>query len=38
MGYKTINDLMQHLRDSGIAISGDVEKRQLIKHRILSWI
>lgn len=30
MGYKTINDLMQHLRDSGIAISGDVEKRQLI--------
>ena len=30
MGYKTIEDLMQHLRDSGIAISGDVEKRQLI--------
>lgn len=30
MGYKTTDGLMKHLRDSGIAISGSKQKRQLI--------
>ncbi len=30
MGYKTTDDLMQHLRDSGIAINGSKQKQQLI--------
>lgn len=30
MGYKTTDGLMRHLRDSGIAISGSKQKRQLI--------
>ena len=30
MGYKSINGLMKHLRDSGIAIKGSTQKRQLI--------
>ena len=29
MGYKTTDGLMRHLRDSGIAISGSKQKRQL---------
>ena len=30
MSYKTTNDLMQHLRDNGIAISGETQKQQLV--------
>ena len=30
MGYKTTDDLMQHLRDSGIDIKGSTQKQQLI--------
>lgn len=30
MSYKTIDGLMRHLRDNGIAISGSSQKRQLI--------
>lgn len=30
MGYKTIDALMRHLRDSGITINGSMQKRQLI--------
>lgn len=30
MGYKTTDDLMQHLRDSGIDIEGSTQKQQLI--------
>lgn len=30
MGYKTTDDLMQHLRDSGIDIEGSMQKQQLI--------
>lgn len=30
MGYKTIDGLMRHLRNNGIAISGSPQKRQLI--------
>lgn len=30
MSYKTTDALMQHLQDSGIAINGDKQKRQLI--------
>ena len=30
MSYKTIDGLMRHLRSNGIAISGSVQKRQLI--------
>ena len=30
MGYKTTDGLLRHLRDSGIAISGSKQKRQLI--------
>ena len=30
MGYKTIDALMRHLRDSGIAINGSKQKQQLI--------
>lgn len=30
MGYKTTDGLMRHLRENGIAISGSVQKRQLI--------
>ena len=30
MDYKTIDDLMEHLKESGISISGAVEKQQLI--------
>jgi len=29
LGYKTINGLMRHLRDNGVAISGSHQKRQL---------
>lgn len=29
MSYKTIDGLMRHLRDNGIAISGSSQKRQL---------
>ena len=30
MSYKTTDALMRHLRDSGITISGSIQKRQLI--------
>ena len=30
MAYKTIDALMRHLRNSGIAINGGKQKRQLI--------
>ena len=30
MGYKTINVLMKHLRNNGIAIANSNQKRQLI--------
>ena len=30
MSYKTTDGLMRHLRDNGIAISGSIQKRQLI--------
>ncbi|EPI46536.1 hypothetical protein [Gardnerella vaginalis] len=30
MSYKTVDSLMRHLRDSGVMISGSVQKRQLI--------
>lgn len=30
MSYKTTDELMRHLQDSGISISGDTQKRQLI--------
>ena len=30
MGCKSINGLMKHLRDNGIAIKGSTQKRQLI--------
>lgn len=30
MAYKTIDALMRHLRNSGIAIKGGKQKRQLI--------
>ena len=30
MGYKTTDGLMRHLRNNGIAISGSIEKRQLM--------
>ncbi|MBQ8590482.1 MAG: Abi family protein [Firmicutes bacterium] len=30
MGYKTIDGLMRHLRNNGIAISGSKQKRQLV--------
>ncbi len=30
MGYKTTDDLMKHLNDNGVAISGNTEKQQLI--------
>lgn len=30
MGYKSIDGLMRHLRNSGIAISGSKQKRQLV--------
>ena len=29
MSYKTVDGLMRHLRDNGIAISGSSQKRQL---------
>ena len=30
MSYKTTDGLVRHLRENGIAISGDTQKRQLI--------
>ena len=38
MSYKTTNDLMQHLRDNGIAISGETQKQQLVTTGYLSLI
>ncbi len=34
MSYKTVDSLMRHIRDSGLIISGSVQKRQLIN----TWI
>lgn len=37
MSYKTVDSLMRHLRDSGLIISGSVQKRQLISTVYLGY-
>ncbi|PKZ54198.1 hypothetical protein CJI56_02635, partial [Gardnerella vaginalis] len=37
MSYKTVDSLMRHLRDSGLIISGSVQRRQLISTGYLGY-